>query len=175
MLFRSWFTPVATQAVRKSGMLVSAAVASGFLAVAIAGVFYAMPTMARSEVPRAMPVEPPAQPPAEPAAPIHEAPPELEVAGVRFVTDLPDRRPEIHYLVVNHTNTALNSVVVNVTLRAGADQPTLSQFSFRGPRLGPYESKEMVSTIERLNRPVDLPDWRNLQTEVELSRYAALY
>ena len=165
-----WFTPAAPRPAGKSGMFVSVAVASGFLALAIAGVFYAMPTMARSEVPRPVPVDVPAEPIHEPAAKPNPAPPELEVAGVRFVTDVPDRQPQIHYIVVNHTNEALSGLVVTVTLRASTDQAPLSQFSFRAPRLGPYESKEMISTIERLNRPVDLPDWRDVQTEVQLSR-----
>ena len=161
-----WFTPVAAQRPRKSGTFVSVAVASGFLGLAITGVFYAMPTLAGSDVP------PPPQQAVAPTAPPPNprvSPAELEVTGVRFVTDLKDRRPEIHYLVVNHTNAALGSVVVNVTLRGAAGDPPLSQFSFRAPRLGPYESREMISSIERLNRPLDLPDWRDLQADVELT------
>jgi hypothetical protein len=68
---------------------------------------------------------------------------------------------------VNHTNGSLSGVVVNVTLRAAGNQPPLSQFSFRSPRLAPYESKEMVSSIERLNRPLETPDWRDVQAEIE--------
>jgi hypothetical protein len=63
-------------------------------------------------------------------------------------------------------------VTVNVTLRAAgpADGSPLSQFGFRAPRLGPYESKEMVSSIERFNRPVTLPDWRELKAEVQIAQ-----
>ncbi len=159
------------QAQRRSGTFVSIAVASGFLAVAIAGVFYAMPTLARSNAPDTKPVakavEPASVPEPAPARVEHRAPAEIEVTGVRFVTDLPDRPPQIHYLVVNHTHGSLSGVVVNVTLRAAANQPPLSQFSFRAPRLGPYESREMISSIERLNRPLDAPDWRDVQAEIE--------
>lgn len=159
------------QAQRRSGAFVSVAVASGFLAVAIAGVFYAMPTLARSNTPDIKPVAKAVEPAAVPApSPVRlerTAPAEIEVTGVRFVTDLPDRPPQIHYLVVNHTNGSLSGVVVNVTLRAAGNQPPLSQFSFRAPRLGPYESREMISSIERLNRPLDTPDWRDVRAEIE--------
>jgi hypothetical protein len=164
-----WFSPVRESAPRKAGMFVSAAVASGFLAAAIAGVFYAMPTMARTQAPSTQQV-PVAEATPTPAPVSRPAPAELEVTGVRFITDVPDQRPQIHYLVVNHTNTVLNGTLVNVTLRASGSDTPLSQFSFRTPRLGPYEYKEMVSTIERLNRPLELPDWRDVLAETELVR-----
>lgn len=163
----------AAQASHKRGWMVSAAVASGFLALALAAVFYAMPTLAEPSSANSKAEPAPRQVavvPEPPPAPARKSPRELEVTGVRFVTDLPDRGPQIQYIVVNHSNAPLNGVVVNVTLRATASQSPLSQFSFRTPRLGPYESKEMISTIERLNRPLDLPDWREVEAEVEISK-----
>jgi hypothetical protein len=36
------------------------------------------------------------------------------------------------------------------------------------PDLGPYESREMVSPIERITRPGVLPDWQDLQVAVDV-------
>jgi hypothetical protein len=96
----------------------------------------------------------------------------VEVTGIRFVTDVPGQSPQIHYLVVNHGNLPLAGLTVSVTLRAAGteSESPLSQFAFRAPRLGPYESKEMVSSIERFNRPVTLPNWRDLRAEIQIAQ-----
>jgi hypothetical protein len=118
-----------------------------------------------------------AKAPPEPVAPALPAIPDnplarrIEVTGIRFVTDIPNQRPEIHYLVVNHSSEPLANVTVSVTLRSlEGDGPMISRFSFLTPRLRPYESKEMASSIERINRPVSLPDWRRVRADVEVTQ-----
>jgi hypothetical protein len=85
----------------------------------------------------------------------------------------PAREPEIQYLVVNHTADRFTGVTVYVTLRA-ADaldgQPPLAKFQFTAPNLGAFESKDMSSPIERVTRPVTLPDWQDLRADVEIGR-----
>jgi hypothetical protein len=152
--------------------MVAAAVLAGTLGVtfyAMPGLASAPPAAARKEVAAKStpaPVPPPSPASANPLARV------VEVTGVRFVTDLPGLSPQIHYLIVNHSNAPLLGVTVNVTLRAAGPDPLtpISQFAFRAPRLGPYESKEMVSTIERYNRPVSLPDWRDVRTEIQITQ-----
>ena len=169
----------ASVAAKGSSWMLSLVVAALVIAGTLGAAFYAMPSLAkapaapsaaRQEVAKreTKATSEPAKPtvPADPIARI------VEVTGIRFVTDLPGRPPEIHYLVVNHSNIPLLGVTVNVTLRDSTSDPqsTLSQFAFRAPRLGPYESKEMVSSIERFNRPVALPDWRELHADVQISQ-----
>ncbi len=158
-----------------SSWMLSLVVAAAVIAATLGATFYAMPGFANSsapapkasvEKPKAPPV--PEQPPI-PANPLARI---VEVTGIRFVTDLPGRPPEIHYLVVNHSNVPLMGVTVNVTLRAvnASDGSPLSQFAFRAPKLGPYESKEMVSSIERFNRSLSLPEWRDLKAEIQIAQ-----
>jgi hypothetical protein len=93
----------------------------------------------------------------------------IEVTGVRFV-EL-NKKPQIHYLVVNHSSAPLSGVTVYVTLRATSSkpgQPPLSRFSFRSPDLMAFEAKEMASPIERVVGPLDLPDWQDLHADVEV-------
>jgi hypothetical protein len=96
----------------------------------------------------------------------------IEVTGFRIVTD-PSKKPEIHYLVVNHTPVRVSNMTVYVTLRAADDkpgQPPLSRFSFAAPNLGPFQSKEMISSIEKMNRPVALPEWQDLRADLEIGQ-----
>ena len=97
---------------------------------------------------------------------------QVEVTGFRMVA-IANQSPEIHYLVVNHSAANLSNLNIYVTLRtpdARPGRPPFSRFSFRAPELGPYESKEMVSPIERIPRQLTLPEWQNLTAEVEIAR-----
>jgi hypothetical protein len=63
-------------------------------------------------------------------------------------------------------------MTVYVTLRAAAakpGQPPLCRFSFKAPGLGPYESKEMTSPIEKLARSISVPDWQDLRADVQVA------
>ena len=96
----------------------------------------------------------------------------IEVTGFRVQMD-PAKKPEIQYLVVNHTASRFSGVTVYVTLHAAHEapgQPPIGRFHFGAPDLKPYESKEMASAIERVNRPSDLPDWQDLRAEVEIGQ-----
>jgi hypothetical protein len=96
----------------------------------------------------------------------------VEVTGFRFVVDS-SKRPEVHYLVVNHSAAELNDVTVFVTLRtngAKPGQPPLCRFSFRPAGLAGYEAKEMVSPIQKLPPASALPEWRDLYADVELGQ-----
>ncbi len=96
----------------------------------------------------------------------------VEVTGFRIVVDF-NKKSEIHYLVVNHSAADLSDMTLYVTLRnanAKPGQPPVARFSFRAPGLGPFESKEMSSAIEKLTRSVSLPDWQDLRAEVQIAQ-----
>jgi hypothetical protein len=93
----------------------------------------------------------------------------VEVTGIRFMEV--NKKPQIHYLVVNHSSAPLGSVTVYVTLRASnakPGQPPIARLTFRSPALEAFEAKEMFSSIERASAPVDLPDWQDLHADVEV-------
>jgi len=93
----------------------------------------------------------------------------VEVTGVRFMEV--NKKPQIHYLVVNHSSSPLTSMTVYVTLRAAtakSGQPPIAKLTFRSPALAAFEAKEMFSSIERTTTPVDLPDWQDLRADVDV-------
>jgi hypothetical protein len=131
-----------------------------------------MPTLAgptqAAEPPQVVETKPPEPAtPAEPELPSDPLSKAVEVTGVRFLAGIPNRRPEIHYLVVNHSNAAVSGFVVQVVMRNISDSAPVSQFSFRAPSLAPFESREMVSAIERMSS-ANVPDWRRLKADVQI-------
>jgi hypothetical protein len=120
-----------------------------------------------------VPVKPQESAPEQPVAPrpdnSHSLARFVEVTGIRFM-EL-NKKPQIHYLVVNHSSAPLNSITVYVTLRTSSSkpgQPPLSRFAFRSPALAAFEAKEMASPIERISGPLELPDWQDLHADVEV-------
>ncbi len=92
----------------------------------------------------------------------------IEVTGFRFVGE---NKPEVRYLVVNHSAAELGAVTVYVTLRSSAaksGQLPLYRFSFRAPALGPFESKEMAATLDKPARSG--ADWQSLHADIELGQ-----
>ena len=148
------------------GWVVTSLVTATLLAGALSFAFYAMPGLAspRAKTVSTAPVETIETPTA--------GSPLLEVTGIRFVAGT-RKGPEIHYLVVNHSGAPLDGTTVNVTLRlnrAAAGTPPISRFSFTATGLGAYESREMVSPIQNMVSPAQLPDWRDLRADVEVGQ-----
>jgi hypothetical protein len=89
----------------------------------------------------------------------------LELAGVR-ITELPGSRARIQMLVVNHSGADLPEMVMDVILTAGGDQ--IFQFPVKLPSIGPYESRELSSTMKTNLKPYELPDWQVVKSEFRL-------
>jgi len=142
-------------------------VAVGILLSAGVATYSMLPGSASSTPPRPSPVPEP-EPPVS-ARSVNSLARFVEVTGIRFMEV--NKKPQIQYLVVNHSNAPLGSVMVYVTLRAAKakpGQPPIARLTFRSPALAAYEAKEMFSSIERASAPLDLPDWQDLHAEVEV-------
>jgi len=129
-----------------------------------------MPGSSTSAPPKPTP-EPAPEPPvsAQSTRPANSLARLVEVTGVRFMEV--NKKPQIHYLVVNHSGASLASMTVYVTLRATTakpGQPPIAKITFRSPVLAAFEAKEMFSSIERTADSVDLPDWQDLRADVDV-------
>jgi hypothetical protein len=97
----------------------------------------------------------------------------IEVTGFRIVTSSSDanKKSEVQYLVVNHSDADISDANVFITLRgAKPGLAPLCRFSFKIPALGPFEAKEMSSPIEKSPRSLSLPDWQDVRAEVQISQ-----
>ena len=92
----------------------------------------------------------------------------VEVTGLRFVGE---NASELRYLLVNHSAMDLSAVTLYVTVRSATAKPgqaPLYRFSFRAPSLGPLESKEMSTTLDKPLRAG--ADWQGLHADVEVGQ-----
>jgi hypothetical protein len=149
---------------------VSKYVLAGMLLTAGVATYSMMPGAATSAPPKPAP-EPAPDPPvsAEVTRSTNSLARLVEVTGVRFMEV--NKKPQIHYLVVNHSSAPLASMTVYVTLRAAtakSGQPPIAKLTFRSPALAAFEAKEMFSSIERATGAVDLPDWQDLRADVDV-------
>ena len=129
-----------------------------------------MPGSSTSAPPKPTPEPAPAPPvSAQSTRPANSLARLVEVTGVRFMEV--NKKPQIHYLVVNHSGAPLASMTVYVTLRATTakpGQPPIAKITFRSPALAAFEAREMFSSIERTSESVDLPDWQDLRADVDV-------
>ena len=139
---------------------------TALLGAGVSGALYTLPRMSSGSAPRA-PEKVQAATPAPPSSfTLSKA---IEVTGFRIGAD----KPEVHYLVVNHTTAGLGDMTVYVTLWASGTkpgQPPLCRFSFRTGGLGPLAAKEMTTSLDKLSRPGGVPDWQDLRAQIEVGQ-----
>jgi hypothetical protein len=95
----------------------------------------------------------------------------LELTGFRIVEDA-RRRPQIRYLIINHSSAELAPVPMRITFttnNAHPDAAPVAMVNVKTPRLGAYESQEMVSSINTNLRAYELPDWQFLRASFEVT------
>ncbi len=147
--------------------------AVGFAALGLAG-YWAY----RSLRPRATQATPPPpkpalafeQPEAAGAKP-HPLARHVEITGFRLSEDA-RRRAAIQFVVVNHSGADLSGLEAEVQLTAVSpkgDRQPVGRFSFRAPKLGPYESRELKAPLETNLRVYELPDWQFLRAEFRIT------
>jgi hypothetical protein len=95
----------------------------------------------------------------------------VEVAGIRIVTG-PNKRPQLQYIVVNHSASELTGLNIRIAVRSVEDLagPPLFSISSVVASLGPNQSKEMRTELDSSAKPSTIPDWQSLRTEVLIAR-----
>ncbi len=145
------------------GWLVTIGVMVVLLAAGLTVVSYLLPHTVADAKPAPTPAVAATTPaPSGPVSPLSKF---IEVSGFRIL------KSEVQYTVVNHSDADISDVNVFVTLRSvKPGQPPVCRFSFKVPALGPFESKEMSSPIEKSTKPVALPDWQDLRADIQISQ-----
>ncbi|HVO97503.1 MAG TPA: hypothetical protein VMT15_05520 [Bryobacteraceae bacterium] len=150
------------------GWLLSGLVALVLTSIALSVVYFLLlpRTVADAKPPVPAEAAPPTAAPAKSGNPVAKF---VEVTGFRIVAD-GSKKSEVQYLVVNHSDADISDASVLVTLRGTKPgQAPVCRFSFKVPSLGPFESKEMSSPIEK-TRSLILPDWQDLRADVQISQ-----
>lgn len=95
----------------------------------------------------------------------------VEVAGMRLTEDS-SKKPEVHFLVVNHSGADIADLSANVNLWARTDkseEETVGTFAFKLSSLRAYESKDLTAPLNTKLKVYELPDWQNLTAEVQIT------
>jgi hypothetical protein len=96
---------------------------------------------------------------------------QIEVVGLRL-TQNKAKKTEVRFVVVNHSGAEIQDLAMKVNLQARTskkDEEPVGSFSFKLPLLGPYESKEMSSIVDTKLKVYELPDWQNLQEQLQIT------
>jgi len=95
----------------------------------------------------------------------------VEIVGMRLLEDA-KKKPEIRFVVVNHSGAEIADLAANVSLSARtakSDEEAVGTFSFKVASLGAYESKEISSPLNTKLRVYELPDWQNLDAALQIT------
>ena len=96
---------------------------------------------------------------------------QIEVAGLRL-TQNKAKKTEIRFLVVNHSGGEIQDVAGTLSLRARTskrDEEPIGACAFKLPALSPYESKDMVCVLNTKLKVYELPDWQNLEAQLQIT------
>ena len=96
---------------------------------------------------------------------------QIEVVGLRL-TQNKAKKTEIRFLVVNHSAGEVQDVAGTLSLRARTskrDDEPIGACAFKLASLGPYESKDMVAILNTKLKVYELPDWQNLEAQLQIT------
>lgn len=139
------------------------------VAVALISLCVSLYLATRPSKPTAQATESPAA--ASSAVKRHPLSKHIEVTGIRITEDAA-QKAQVQFLVVNHSGADIADLGGTLTLKPRGAKPEhapLASFEFKVPSLGPYESKELKSTVRANMRAYELPDWQFLQADLEIT------
>jgi hypothetical protein len=95
----------------------------------------------------------------------------IEVTGIRINEDAA-QKAQVEFLVVNHSGADIADLGGTLTLKPRGAKPEnapLASFEFKVPSIGPYQSKELKTTVRSNMRAYELPDWQFLEADLEIT------
>jgi hypothetical protein len=95
----------------------------------------------------------------------------IEVTGIRINEDAA-QKAQVEFLVVNHSGADIADLGGTLTLKPRGAKPEnapLASFEFKIPSIGPYQSKELKTTVSSSVRAYELPDWQFLEADLEIT------
>jgi len=96
------------------------------------------------------------------AAPVNPLAKHIEVGGVR-IQEHSGGNVRIDFVVVNHSAADLPQLTMEVRLVSGGREYFIIPVQI--PSIGPYESKDMSTSVKTNLKPYELPDWQLVQAK----------
>jgi hypothetical protein len=95
----------------------------------------------------------------------------VEVTGLRVASG-PNHRPQLAFIVVNHSGNQLSGVGLQIAVRSANSSngvAPLFRIATTIPALGPYQSREFRAELDPELHAADLPDWQSLRADVRVN------
>jgi hypothetical protein len=99
---------------------------------------------------------------------VHPLAKHLEVGGFR-VTQGAGQTAKIQFVVINHSGADLPELKMELALRPTSSSQPLFEFPVNLPSIGPYESRELSSTVKTNLKPYEWPDWQVLRADFRIT------
>lgn len=94
----------------------------------------------------------------------------IEISGVRFVQGA-KKKTEVRFLITNHSGADIPGLGGNVTIwgrTRNAEEDAAGTFSFKTDLKG-FESKDLTVPLTTKKEFIELPDWQNVSTDVQIT------
>src|SRR5687768_15099071 len=94
----------------------------------------------------------------------------LEITGLRIIEQ--KQRPQLKYVIVNHSSAELAAIKGSLVLRASnaaPDAPPVAVVPIEIPSLDAYGVQEVTTTLKTNLRAYEMPDWQFLKAELQLN------
>lgn len=95
----------------------------------------------------------------------------VEVTGLRVASG-PNHKPQLAFIVVNHSGNQLSGVGLQIAVRSAtssAGVAPLFRIATTIPALGPYQSREFRADLDPELHATELPDWQSLRADVRVN------
>lgn len=89
----------------------------------------------------------------------------IEVTGLRLA-EAGEGQAKIVFVAVNHSAADLPELDAHLTLNGGGK--AIFDFPVTIPSIGPYESKDVATTVKTTLKPYEMPDWQTLQPALRI-------
>ncbi len=97
---------------------------------------------------------------------------DVEVVGIRIMSDKTKNGQIVKFLVVNHSAVELTDLAANVTLWAStsrSEEDAVGSFGLKAASIKSGEAVELSSPLKSEKGPADIPDWRNLSADIQIT------
>ncbi len=140
--------------------------AAGFV-VLVGGVYWLVDGGSATS---AKPVASVVQPAAKPGAAPNPYQKYIEVSGVRFLEGDKNKKPQVKFVVTNHSGADITGLGGSVTIvgRSQKDSQAAGSFEF-STNIGPWESKDLTAPLVTQLEMIELPDWQFVSTNVQIT------
>ena len=109
-------------------------------------------------------------PAAKPGAKVNPYQKYIEISGVRFLEDA-KKKPQVKFVITNHSGADITGLAGNVTIwgrTRKSEEEAAGSFQFT-TSIGAWESRDMTVPLTTKLKMIELPDWQNTSTDVQIT------